>query len=90
MLEWFVYILASTRRNWTYVGITKNIPRRLKEHNDGLVQSTKFYRPLRLVAYVAVETGAKARALERYLKVGSGKAFMKKRILTDEVPFSGT
>ena len=37
-----------------------------------------------LVAYVAVPTERKARKLEKYFKTGSGKAVLKKRILTDE------
>jgi hypothetical protein len=51
-----------------------------------LVQSTKAYRPLKIAAYVAVETERKAKELEQYFKTGSGKAILKKRILTDEVP----
>ena len=85
MLEWFVYFLKSTTHDWIYVGITRNVRRRFKEHNDGLVQSTRSYRPLKLVAYIAVENAKKARELERYFKVGSGKAFLKKRILTDDL-----
>ena len=90
MLDWFVYILRSGKRNWIYVGSTNNVVRRFEEHNDGLVQSTKFHRPLKLAAYIAVETEKKARELERYLKAGSGKAILRKRILTDEVPSFGT
>jgi hypothetical protein len=39
-----------------------------------------------LVAYVAVRSERKARELEKYFKTGSGKAVLKKRILTDEAP----
>ncbi len=56
----------------------------MKEHNDGLSISTKHYRPLTLEAFVAVKTESKARELEKYFKTGSGKAILKKRILTDE------
>ena len=90
MLNWFVYVLRSGKRNWIYVGSTNDIPRRFKEHCDGSVQSTKFHRPLKLVAYIAVESEERARKLERSLKAGSGKAILRKRILTDEVPSSGT
>ena len=90
MPEWFVYVLVSRRRKWIYVGMTKDLVRRMNEHEQGLVQSTSYYRPLRLAAYIGVETEQKAVQLERYLKKGSGKAFLKKRILTDEVPLCGT
>ncbi len=80
----YVYVLKSLKRRFLYVGSTNDIPRRVQEHHDGLVQSTKAYRPLKLVAYIAVESETKARELEVYLKTGSGKAVLKKRILTDE------
>jgi hypothetical protein len=39
-----------------------------------------------MVAYIAVRTEKKARELEKYFKTGSGRAVLKKRILTDEAP----
>jgi predicted GIY-YIG superfamily endonuclease len=84
--SWFVYILRSSIRDWIYVGFTDDLARRMREHEAGRVQSTKAYRPLVLVAYVALPTERKARELEKYFKTGSGKAVLKKRILTDEAP----
>ncbi|MEO8167933.1 MAG: GIY-YIG nuclease family protein [bacterium] len=81
---WYVYILKSQGRDFLYVGSTNNLKRRLIEHNDGRVQSTKAYRPLLLEACVAVKTELKARELQKYFKTGSGKAVLRKRILTDE------
>ena len=66
--------------------MASDVYKRFAEHEDGLVQSTKAYRPLRLAAYIAVPSSKKARELERYFKAGSGKAVLKKRILTDEAP----
>ena len=83
-MMWYVYVLVSTSDSFTYIGSTNNLTRRLEEHNAGLVPSTKHYRPLHLNAYVAVQTEYKARKLEKYFKTGSGKAILKKRILTDE------
>ncbi|MCX6142823.1 MAG: GIY-YIG nuclease family protein [Ignavibacteriales bacterium] len=84
MPSWFVYILKSRIKDFIYVGSTNDLIGRMRERDAGLVQSTKAYRPLVLVAYVAVATERKARELEKYLKTGSGKAVLKKRILTDE------
>ena len=53
----------------------------MTEHNNGLVQSTKVYKPFKIEAYVAVQTEVKARELGNYFKTGSGKAILKKRIL---------
>ena len=87
---WYVYFLKSTPKDYLYIGSTNNLKRRLTEHNSGLVQSTKAYKPLEIEAYVAVRTEMKARELEKYFKTGSGKAILKKRILTNEVLRSRT
>ncbi len=83
---WFVYILKSINHSFTYIGFTNDLERRLDEHNQGLTQSTKHYAPFVLDAYLAVKTKAKAIELEKYFKTGSGKAVLKKRILTDFTP----
>lgn len=63
---------------------SKNVNDRLNEHNKGLNQSTKHYIPLYLDSFITVKSSNKARELERYFKAGSGKAILKKRILSDE------
>lgn len=51
---WFVYILQSQKdQNWFYKGSTNNIERRFSEHENGDVQSTKAYRPFKLVYFEA-------------------------------------
>ena len=64
-----------------YVGSTNDIGRRLIEHNSGKVDSTKCRTPLSLEAYFAIREKTKAIELEQYLKTGSGRAFLHKRIL---------
>ena len=78
---WYVYVLKSIEKDFTYIGSTGDLKRRFNEHNNGESQSTKHYRPFRLVMYVAVETEKKARELEHYFKTGSGAAILKKRFL---------
>jgi len=72
---------VSLKGNFVYIGSTNNVTRRLQEHNNLKVQSTKAYAPFKLKAYVAVETGQDARRLEKYFKTGSGKAVLYKRII---------
>ncbi len=84
MPEWFVYFIKSLSRNFTYIGSTDNLKRRLSDHNRGFVQSTKAYHPFEINAYIAVKTKQKARMLEKYFKTGSGKAILKKRILLNK------
>jgi putative endonuclease len=83
---WYVYILGSHKhKKYIYVGSTNNVERRILEHNAGESKlATAPYRPVRLIGYIAVNEEKRARDLEKYFKGGSGKAFLKKRILPDE------
>ncbi len=81
---WYVYVIRSIESNYQYIGSTNNVDKRLDEHNKGKSKSTKPHMPFKLKAYMAVQTETKARDLEKYFKTGSGKAILKKRILTDE------
>ena len=75
---WYVYFLQLTNGD-IYVGSTNDLKRRLSSHQAGQVISTKQNLPVKLKSYVAVESEALARKLERYFRSGSGKAFAKKR-----------
>jgi predicted GIY-YIG superfamily endonuclease len=79
---WYVYFLRLTNGH-IYVGSTNDLKRRMLSHNAGRVLSTRSGLPAKLRAYVAVETEAVARQLERYFKSGSGKAVAKKRFLPE-------
>ncbi|HEY0262016.1 MAG TPA: GIY-YIG nuclease family protein [Chitinophagales bacterium] len=74
----FVYALKSTTRNYIYVGLTDNIERRTKQHNDGYNKTTKPYRPFELIYSEEHQTRIEARQREIYLKSGVGKEFLKK------------
>ncbi len=80
-IVWYVYVLRSERDNKLYVGSTNDLKHRLWEHKCGKVDSTKCRVPVQLEAYIAVKSKSKAIALEAYLKTGSGKAVLNKRIL---------
>ena len=77
---WYVYFLELNNGN-IYVGSTNDLKRRHASHQRKEVQSTKAFLPVKLKSYVAVETEARARDLERYFKSGSGKAIANKRFL---------
>jgi putative endonuclease len=78
---WYVYVIKSVDKDFTYIGSTNNLKRRFQEHNEGSSQSTRPYRPSMLLSYIAVQTEEQARKLEQYFKTGSGKAILYKRIL---------
>jgi putative endonuclease len=76
---YYVYVLKSESKNRFYIGISANLERRLKEHNDGKTKSTKHYRPWILVFSEIYENRILARVREKYLKSGSGREFIKNR-----------
>ncbi len=67
----FVYILKSKKVGQLYVGCTDNLERRFKEHNEGLVQSTKAYLPWKLVYYEMYLYAKEAYHREKNLKLRS-------------------
>ena len=77
----YVYILQSESvRDRYYTGITDNVDARLLKHNAGEVSYTSKYKPWRLKTYIAFTDEKKAFEFEKYLKSGSGRAFVKKRL----------
>jgi putative endonuclease len=80
----YVYILYSARSKNFYYGFTKDLRRRLEEHNQGESKATKSGIPWELVCYSAFSDGDVAKDFENYLKTGSGKAFAYKRFMKIE------
>ena len=76
----FVY-LARCSDGSIYVGCTNNLEERLKRHNAGYVRSTKYRTPLNIITSITFNDKYKAYAFEKYLKSGSGRAFLNKRLI---------
>ena len=47
----YVYVLKSDKDSKRYTGYTKNLKLRFKQHQSGLVNSTRDRRPLRLIYF---------------------------------------
>ncbi len=78
----YVYLLESAReRNQHYVGITPDLKQRLADHNAGRSTHTSKHKPWNLVTYTAFADEHAAVAFERYLKSGSGRAFLNRHFL---------
>ena len=67
-MEFYVYILYSSEFDIFYYGQTKNLLKRLKDHNDGKSAFTKKYRPWELFAFKKVGDRKEAMKLEKMLK----------------------
>ena len=78
---YYVYLLRSLKNSSkTYIGYTTNLEERLETHNSGGSIYTQLDRPWKLVMYLAFDSEQKALEFEKYIKVGSGYAFAKKRL----------
>lgn len=73
----YVYVLLCSD-NSTYIGCTDDLKSRLDRHIAGNVPATTDRRPLKLLNYFAFSNKYTAFNFEKYLKSGSGRAFLKK------------
>jgi predicted GIY-YIG superfamily endonuclease len=79
---YYVYLLQSeSNPKQVYIGSTRDLRQRLRQHNDGRSPHTAKFRPWTLVAYFAFAQENTAVAFENYLKSGSGRAFVKRHFL---------
>ena len=76
----YVYVLRSVKDRMFYVGFTKNLMKRVEDHNSGLVPSTKRRTPFELVYWEGCLNQADATQREKYLKSSWGKRYIKNRL----------
>ena len=72
------YVYSLKCKDGFYVGCTDNIQDRLERHQSSYVPATKDRLPVSLEFYVAITDKYKAFEFEKYLKSGSGRAFINK------------
>ncbi|MCK4526863.1 GIY-YIG nuclease family protein [candidate division WOR-3 bacterium] len=77
---YYTYVIRSRKDGRLYTGSTCDLRKRLKDHNDGKVRSTKGRRPFDLIYYEACINEQDARAREKYLKTGMGKRYIRNRM----------
>ena len=77
----YVYIIQSSRNDSFYIGHSTDLKKRLDNHNSGSVKATASQVPYRIRWYCTFSQKEKAIEFEKYLKKGSGYAFMKKRLI---------
>jgi len=81
---WYVYVIRSAASpEHEYTGATADLKQRLTDHNARKSPHTSKYVPWELVWYCAFPEKYKALEFERYLKSHSGRAFAKKRLLSN-------
>jgi len=72
-----VYILQSLKDHKTYVGYTKDLSKRLIQHNSGQVLSTRCRKPLKLLFSEELQTALDAKRREKWWKSSSGRRKLK-------------
>lgn len=79
---YIVYLLKSKKEPAQYyIGFTQNLDRRLKEHNNGESSYSKRFAPWEIETFLTFRNKFLAENFEKYLKAGSGQAFLKKRLI---------
>ena len=73
----YVYVLRSQVDRQFYVGLTRDLPTRVRAHNDGRVDSTKKRRPFELVYWEGCRNESDAAQREKYLKTAWENATLK-------------
>lgn len=76
----YVYILICNDGD-LYVGCTTDLKDRIDRHSRGYVPATKGRLPIKLENYVAFQDKYLAYEFEKYLKSGSGRAFVKRHFI---------
>ena len=72
------YVYGLKCRDGYYIGCTDDLEDRLERHRRGSVPATASRLPVDLEFYVAIDDKYKAFEFEKYLKSGSGRAFVTK------------
>jgi len=76
----YVYVLRSKRNGRFYVGSTKDVKKRLVEHNSGKSKAIRYNRPLELIYTEQYSTRSDVVKRERFLKMGQGRVWLKEKL----------
>ena len=77
---YFTYVLYSIKDGKFYIGHATDLKNRVKEHQQGVVSSTRPRRPLKLVYFEACLDLNLAVKREKCFKTGFGRRFLKSRL----------
>jgi len=76
----FIYVLQNERGD-LYIGYTRNIRNRIKDHNSGKgARMTRRDGPWKLIYFEGYLNQKDATGREKFLKGGSGLKYLKKQL----------
>ena len=76
-----LYNIIKCSKTGYYTGCTRNLEKRIQDHNSGKVHYILDKRPIELVSFISFSDKYKTFDFEKYLKTRSGRAFMYKRLV---------
>jgi putative endonuclease len=76
----YLYILKSKINGKYYIGSTRDLGTRIKEHNAGKIKSTRAFIPYELIYKEMFLTYTEARKRELYIKKRKSRRFIEKLI----------
>lgn len=77
------YVYSLKCKDGYYIGCTDDFRDRIDRHQKGRVPATIKRLPLELDFYIAIRDKYRAFELEKYLKSGSGRAFINKHLINN-------
>jgi len=77
-MMYYVYVIQSENHGKRYTGFTKDVYKRLNEHNSGATKSIRPFIPYKLIYLETTENIEQARKREKYLKSAAGRRYIKK------------
>ena len=80
MKKYYNYVLKSLKDNRFYIGYTANFEKRMKDHKNGQVISTRYRRPFMLMYNKVSFNLASVIHREKYLKTTYGHRYLKNRL----------
>lgn len=80
MPNFYVYVLLSEKDKELYTGYSSDLNKRLREHANGEVKSTKNRLPVMLIYWEGCLNQHDATRREKYLKTSWGKRYLKNRL----------
>ena len=76
-MEYTVYIIRSLKNKRHYTGISTDVVRRLREHNEGSTKSTRPHTPYEMIWKSDLMTKSEALKLEIKIKKRGAAKFIK-------------
>lgn len=77
---YYVYVIKSKKDGKVYVGYSRDLAKRIKQHNAGNITSTKKRVPFILLYYEACNILNDAIQREKSLKTGFGRVYLQRRL----------